>query len=222
MDDQEARLRRVGIIGTLVVLGVGALLLAASVLPSFAARSAVLETAPQETARALPRRAGTGAAVLPTAPRLPTITVPTPAASPGRVVPPLSPDGSAGATALHPTPAISEDAIGAHLMPILIKHLACIAPGARHDVALDPQAAALAQQDDTPPPTQGAIQVVERAGQRILLGADMVADLRDSSGRCGETLIFGVPPLDWLRSGTRFGLGVAGRTDGIVIVIVTQ
>jgi hypothetical protein len=220
MDDLEARLRRVGIIGTLVVLGVGSLLLAASVLPSFAARSAVLETAPQETARALPQHAG--AAVLPTLPRLPTISVPTSAASPGGVVPPLSTDGSAGATALHPTPTISEDAVGAHLMPILVKHLACIAPGARHDVALDPQAAVLAQQDDTPPPTQGSIQIAERAGQRILLGADMVADLRDNSGRCGETLIFGVPPLDWLRSGTRFGLGVAGRSGGVVIVVVTH
>jgi hypothetical protein len=104
----------------------------------------------------------------------------------------------------------------------LAAHLACIQPQARHDPALDAQAMNLARQDTIQPPASGAIQLAGSREQRIFLGADLVADLRVPGGRCGETLVFSVPPLPWLPAGTRFGIGIDQRSEGIVVVVVTR
>jgi hypothetical protein len=95
-------------------------------------------------------------------------------------------------------------------------------PGARHDAMMDAQAANLARQATTPLPPSGVIQMHALDGQYLLLGADAVTNLRAGAGRCGETLIFGVPPLDWLANGARFGLGVDVREGGAVVAIVAQ
>jgi hypothetical protein len=107
------------------------------------------------------------------------------------------------------------------LREALAHHLACLAPHARRDRALDARAAELADREDSPLPAAGLIQITQTDGQYILLGADALADLRVADARCGETLIFGVPPLEWLPAGAHFGLGIAMRSGGAIVVVVT-
>jgi hypothetical protein len=83
-------------------------------------------------------------------------------------------------------------------------------------------AAEQARQDNAPLPKQGTIQIAAHNGEHILVAADQLADVSRAGGRCGETLLFGIPPLDWLPNGARFGLGVDTRADGVVIVVVTE
>lgn len=120
-----------------------------------------------------------------------------------------------GATTAAPT-------ADATLTARLAHHLSCLAPHARHNVALEAHAAELAVQDISPLPATGAIQIADLHGQRILLGADALAALRAADGRCGETLIFGVPPLTWLPADARFGLAAATHPNGAVVVVVTR
>jgi len=130
---------------------------------------------------------------------------------------PTAASNGSGAIATSAAPA-SDAALKARLL----QHLACLAPRARHDVALDMSAAEMAVQDDTLLSASGTIQITETDRQSILLSAEALAELDAEGGRCGETLIFGVPPLEWLPPGTRFGLGVALRDGGSVVVVVTR
>jgi hypothetical protein len=222
MDDQEARLRRVGMIGTLVVLIAGGLLLAAPALLTVAARSndGASAAAPRRGPQAIDGRAA-ARALHPTTIPLPTIPAPELAAAPAGISTPTLPMRSATETTLPSTPTTVRDG-AADLAPLILKHLACLVPGIQHDATLDGIAVARAQQDKTPLPKQGAIQIAEHDGQRILLSADLVIDLRVGDGRCGETLIFGVPPLDWLPRGARFGIGVATHAGAAVVVVIVR
>jgi hypothetical protein len=111
---------------------------------------------------------------------------------------------------------------GGDLAASLAAQLTCLQTRAQHDQDLDARAAALARQDATSLPSQGALHIAAADGHHLLLGPDMVAGPGVQHGRCGETLIFGVPPLAWLPEGTRFGIGVDQRGDGIIVVIVTR
>jgi hypothetical protein len=214
-------IRGVVLLITLAALAIGGLLW----VPSLRVGRTPPTTAPvaaANAARAIVVPAPHAAAAEP----LPTIAPPspTPALTPlamshgAKMAPTTTATGQMAPAASPPTvPAAGTAALVAHL----IKQLGCIAPGARHDAALDAVAARRAQQDDTPHPTDGTIQIAERDGQRLLLGLNQLAELERPHGRCGETLIFGIPPLDWLPSGTRFGLGVDARDGGVVIVVVT-
>jgi hypothetical protein len=102
----------------------------------------------------------------------------------------------------------------------LAKSLTCLQRSAQHVPELDARAAELAKEEMTPLPQAGVIQLEGKDGQRILLGSDMLADLRIEQARCGETLIFGVPPLEWLAQAARFGIGVSERSEGLVIVVI--
>jgi hypothetical protein len=104
----------------------------------------------------------------------------------------------------------------------LVRHLACLAPQAEHDSALDAQAAEMTLQEGIPVPSAGVIQVEGAQDLHILLSADALIDLRTQDMRCGETLVFGIPPLTWLPSDARFGLGVATNPSGAVVVIVIR
>jgi hypothetical protein len=217
----EAQLRKAGIIGTLVIIAAGGLLFAATMLPSSAAHpviSQVAQTGPTRTVPAAPREV----AVRPTVPPLPTI------ARPAGVVT-ILPNGTA-------TPTVSSDVqdeqattaagstLGAttELATQLAHHLACIQPQAEHAPELDGQALELARHETAPLPAAGALQIEDPAGQRILIGQDRAADLLEVHSRCGETLLFGMPPLSWLSASTRFGIGVDERPDGLVVVVVTK
>jgi hypothetical protein len=100
-------------------------------------------------------------------------------------------------------------------------HLGCLQPTAHHDAALDGLAMEQARRETVQLPSQGTIQIAGANAQRILLGPDQAALLEAASERCGETLIFGVPPLDWFHNGVRFGLGVDRRPEGAVIIVIT-
>src|SRR5207248_1077369 len=102
---------------------------------------------------------------------------------------PTAASNGSGAIATSAAPA-SDAALKARLL----QHLECLAPRARHDVALDTSAAEMAGQDDTLLPASGTIQIAETGRQSILLSAESLAELNAVGGRCGETLIFGVPP----------------------------
>jgi hypothetical protein len=210
----DNQLRHLIILGALMAFAIGGLLWGVQLLTS---------TVPASTAPIA--RANTASAVTPKAAiaavaPLPTIVQLSPTSSPG--FPTAVGQATVGATAATATSAPGHMAAAADLAARLLQQLSCLAPGARHDVTLEMAAAERARQDNTSLPKQGAIQIAERNEQRILIGADMLADLSTPGGHCGETLIFGIPPLDWLPNGARFGLGADVRPDGAVIVIVTR
>lgn len=221
MDQQERQLRRVALIGAVVSLLVGGALIAAPALLSFVA------SAPGQPDRnghiqpgSLPADRG-AAAPLPTIAR-PAIALTTPPVSgtPTAISPAEAASVSEALAAdASPQPQNTRDT---ELATHLVDHLRCLQPGAQYDPKLDPRANDLAHQQTTALPDAGVIQVHAQEGQYLLFGADTVADLRSQEGRCGETLIFGVPPLDWPPSGAHFGLGVDLRERGAVIAIVTS
>ena len=226
MREQTIVLRRMGIIGTLVVFVVGGVLLLAALIPSLATRPASLLSVAYDSLQAMPQHLASDPfrSVRPSAPALPTILVPSTVPAPSAPVPSTSAvvsgtrDREGPGAKPPPTLAPSSTDLAARLAA----HLACIQPQARHDPALDGQAMDLARQDTIQPPASGAVQLAGPSEQRIFLGPDMVADLRVRSGRCGGTLVFSVPPLPWLPAGTRFGIGIDQRSEGIVIVVVTR
>jgi hypothetical protein len=221
MDQQERQLRRVALIGAVVSLLVGGALIAAPALLSFAA------SAPRKPDRnghiqpgSLPADRG-AAAPLPTIAR-PAIALTTPPISDTPTAVSTAEAASAGEVLAADASSQPQNTRDTELATHLVDHLRCLQPGAQHDPALDLQASDLAYQQTTALPQAGVIQVHAQDGQYLLLGADTVADLRSQEGRCGETLIFGVPPLDWLPSGALFGLGVDLRERGAVVAIVTS
>jgi hypothetical protein len=221
MDQQERQLRRVALIGAVVSLLVGGALIAAPALLSFAA------SAPRKPDRnghiqpgSLPADRG-AAAPLPTIARPPiALTMPPVSGTPTTISPAEAASAGEIPTAdASPQPHNTRDT---ELAAYLVDHLRCLQPGAQYDPTLDLQASSLAHRQTTALPDAGVIQVHAQDGQYLLLGADTVADLRSQEGRCGETLIFGVPPLDWLPSGAHFGLGVDLRESGVVVAIVAS
>jgi hypothetical protein len=217
---QEVQLRRVALISALVVVLAGGTLMVAPALLSSAA------PAPRNSDIAI-AAGSVSPAMAASAPPLPTIARPASArATSSAVAEQASPssigtDTSAGSSPAGAAAHLSSNA-DSQLTGRLVAHLSCIQPGAHHDPELDARAAELARQDDTPLPTTGVIQVVGNDVQHILISADALADLRTAGGRCGETLIFGVPPLDWLLPKARFGLAVVTRSAGALVVVTTR
>ena len=212
--EQRQQRKRIGLIGILIVVVGSGLLLAPSLLYPVEARPAAQPTH-GERVGADPGQA-TQAALRPTPPPLPTIAVPT------RTAALAQPSSVSAAPSEMPvsngtTVTTHTEEIAAHLA----KDLSCLRPDARHAPELDAQAAERAKDDTTPLPQAGVIQLEEQDGQRFLLGADMAADLQAERRRCGETLLFGLPPLEWLSQGSRFGIGVAQKAEGLIIVVVT-
>jgi hypothetical protein len=215
----EQQLLRVALSGALAALLIGGLLWMTRALVPVPLAPAAADAAPAALSeRAAPAAQGR-AAPLPTIAQrrlmssavVPTASTPLP--------PPALPTASAGGGGVTATAASATDAA---FTTRLAQHLACLAPRAQHDRALDARAMELARQDDTPIPPTGAVQIAGPDAQRILLSADMLAELYAADGRCGETLIFGIPPLEWLPQNARFGLGIATRAGGAVVVVVTR
>jgi hypothetical protein len=214
----EHQFLRVALAGAIVALLIGGLLWLARGLVSVASAPAT-----GAVPAALPERgfplAQAAAAPLPTIARrsLASSTLPpmAPTPQPARASSPASPDISVGTTRALSTTDMA-------LATQLVRHLACLAPQAQHDTALDAQAAQMAGREDTSLPLAGVIQVEGVDGLHILLDADTLADLRGQPTRCGETLIFGIPPLTWLPADAHFGLGVATRSNGAVVVVATR
>jgi hypothetical protein len=227
MREQEMILRRMGIIGTLIVVVVGGALLMTALIPSLATHLASLQSIEYASLQAMSQRVASEPlrSVRPPAPGLPTILLPSTIPAPSDPVPSTSPLVS-GNTHREDRPVAAPAAALApsstDLTARLAAHLTCIQPEARHDPALDAQVADLARQNTIAPPASGAIQIAGPREQRIFLSPAMVAGLRARGGRCGETLVFGVPPLPWLPAGTHFGIGIDQRSEGIVVVVVTR
>lgn len=123
----------------------------------------------------------------------------------------LLPAGGADATAPMSDGELSE---------LLASQLACLRPGMRREAALDSAATSrLADAAETDAPEGGALQL-PAGGALLVVTTEEVA--REAAGaRCGETLLFGAPPLDWV-AGERFGIAVVGRAGGLVISIITE
>ena len=222
MSKQERQIQRIALIGTLVVMLVGGALSVVPMLLSFI-QPAVAQ--PDDTVRLPSSSTATGNNV--SAPRLPTIALPTllPTIAPIATEPLVaSPAARETSAALLPTAAPTRGYSAANdiLVARLVAHLLCLQPGAHHDPTLDRQAVNLARQETTSLPETGAIQIYTPKGLQLLVSTSVVADLRSDEGRCGETLIFGVPPLDWLPRSADFGVGVDIRENGAVIVIATR
>lgn len=215
----DTQLLRLALPGAIVaaLLGVLVWVMRLSMLPSAGPAAVAVPTIGIASVVPVPR--------IGTAVPLPTIVVHQLASRAAQTVVPTSVPTSAPTAASNDSGSIAtiaEPATDTLLTSRLLEHLACLAPHARHDVALDARAAELAGQDGTSLPASGAIQIAETDRQRILLSAEALADLHAEGGRCGETLIFGVPPLEWLLPGTRFGLGAALRDGGSAVVVVTR
>jgi hypothetical protein len=218
MQSHDLQLRRVALIATLVVLLVGGALIGIPAMFSLAASPSPQQTTGRAPASVTAEAPAEGAPPLPTIAQLTADTSASPIANAATAV-----ESAASTVPTVGTPQDaggSSDADGTDLAARLAAQLACIQPGTRHDVALDLPAAALAQQETASPPAAGTIQIHGSQSQQLLLAADVVAELRAEGGRCGETLVFGVPPLEWLPKGTHFGVGVAMRDNGALATIL--
>jgi hypothetical protein len=198
MREQEVLLRRMGIIGTLVVLVVGGALLLAVLIPSLATRPASPQSREYDALQVTPQYLASDPFrfVRPPAPALPTILVPSTVPTPSAPVPSTSAmvSGTRDSEGLGAGPTTTLAPSTPDLTSRLAAHLACIQPQARHDPALDMQALDLARQDTIQPPASGAIQLAAPSEQRIFLGPDMVVDLGVPGGRCGGCYLY----LSWI------------------------
>lgn len=209
---------RIVVISALIALITGLLLWGAAWLAGPRPATAELPVAPVATAVVQASSTAVAAAQLPTivvAAELPTIAQPTAT---------VKTDASAPSTQT-PTLTVAVTQEPADLSDVrdhLTRELGCLAPRARHDPALDALADERAAQPIPSVDADSIVQIAEQDGQRVVLGSTMLAQITSPSPRCGETLLFGIPPLDWLKDGMRFGLGVELQPHAAVIVVVTR
>lgn len=137
---------------------------------------------------------------------------------------PVAPgDGLAEPTPLTTTPAAPTHALtAAALTAALRAQLQCLAPTTAPDPALDAAAQARITASTRPIPPSGQIVVRQRDRVEIVAAQPMLAAMELPATRCGETTIFGLPPLAWLPPGARWGLAATTLPAGARIVIVVE
>lgn len=209
--DQTRAVLLIGVVGTLIV---GSLLL----LPGLLLPLLRPDPAPLST---MPTLAIDAAAV-------PTVgATSTPRPSPTTVAP-LQPLVTPTATGIPPTepPAPTPVSITAEETAIrerLMWHLDCLTPQAQYDGALDAVAQERAVADVTPPGAAGSTRIYENDGTIIIFSGLTIADLVNNTAPvCGETLDFGLTPLDWPPDGVTYGVGLDLRDTSVVMAVVWE
>lgn len=121
-----------------------------------------------------------------------------------------------------PTP-VSITAEDAAIRERLLWHLECLTPQAQYDGVLDAVAQERAVADATPPGATGSTRIYEDDGTIIIFSGLTVADLVNNPAPvCGETLDFGLTPLDWPPDGATYSVGLDMRDTSVVLAVVWE